>query len=159
MHSKNFYDHKITSLTPRPLFVGDVKKESKVLCCNISGNGREVDSVLGHDLKSEVSRHLWSETSSPSKRKDCKKNNIAFWQNFFSYKYTRLTYGILYREIQEENEEGKRNQHDSKNGQDGKHQSLIRTSPCVINVLTNTQGKWYNSIPLVYAIKCILNKK
>ena len=53
------------------------------------------------------------------------KNNVAFWQNFFSYKYTRLTYGILCREIQEENEEGKRNQHDSKNGQDGKHQSLI----------------------------------
>ena len=58
MHSKNFYDHKIKSLTLIPLFAGDVKKENKVLCCNISENGREVDSVLGHDLKSEVSRYL-----------------------------------------------------------------------------------------------------
>ena len=58
MHSKKFYDHKIKSLTPIVLFAGDVKKGNKVLCGNISGNGREVDSVLGHDLKSEVSRHL-----------------------------------------------------------------------------------------------------
>ena len=58
MHSKNFYDHKIKSLTPRPLFVGDIKKGNKALCRNISGNGREVDSVLGRDFKSKVSRHL-----------------------------------------------------------------------------------------------------
>ena len=58
MHSKNFYDHKIKSLTPKPLLEGDVKKGNNVLYCNISGNGREVDSVLGHDLNSEVSRHL-----------------------------------------------------------------------------------------------------
>ena len=57
MHSKNFYDHKIKSLTPRPLFVGDVKKRNKVLYYNISGNGREVDSFLGHDLKSGESRY------------------------------------------------------------------------------------------------------
>ena len=30
-----------------------------------------------------------------------------------------------------------KNQHDSKNGQDGKHQSLIRTSPCMTNILIN----------------------
>ena len=58
MHSKNFYDHKIKSLTLRPIFAEDVKKGNKVLYCNISGNGREVESVLGHDLKSEVSRYL-----------------------------------------------------------------------------------------------------
>ena len=58
MHSKNFYDPKIKPLTPIPLFGGDVKKVNKALYRNISGNGREVDSVLGHDLKSEVSRHL-----------------------------------------------------------------------------------------------------
>ena len=57
MHSKNLYDHKIKPLTPRPLFVGDVKKVNKALCRNISGNDREVNSVLGHDLKSGVSRH------------------------------------------------------------------------------------------------------
>ena len=58
MHSKNFYDHKIKPLTPIPLFVRDVKKGNKILYYNINGNGREVDSVLGHDLKSEVSRYL-----------------------------------------------------------------------------------------------------
>ena len=58
MHSKNFYDHKIKFLTPGPLFARDVKKLNKALCRNINGNDREVDSVLGHDLKSEVSRHL-----------------------------------------------------------------------------------------------------
>ena len=39
------------------------------------------------------------------------------------------------------NEERERNQHDSTNGQDSKHQSLIITSPCMRNVLTNTQEK------------------
>ena len=58
MYFKNFYDHKIKSLTLRLLFTGDVKKVNKALCRNISGNDREVDSVLGHDLKSGVSRHL-----------------------------------------------------------------------------------------------------
>ena len=42
---------------------------------------------------------------------------------------------------QEENEEGKKSQHNSKNGRDSKRQSVIRTSPCMTNVLTNTQGK------------------
>ena len=58
MHSKNFYNHKIKSLTPGPLFAGDVKKGNNALYRNISGNDREVNSVLGHDLKSGVSRHL-----------------------------------------------------------------------------------------------------
>ena len=61
----NFYDHKIKPLTPRPLFTGDVKKINKALYCNISGNDREVNSVLGHDLKSGISRHLWSDTLWP----------------------------------------------------------------------------------------------
>ena len=32
------------------------------------------------------------------------KNNVTFWQNFFSYKYTRLSYGILCRENKREGE-------------------------------------------------------
>ena len=106
-----------------------------------------IDSALSHNLKGEVSRE------------DCKKNNIAFWQIFIFYKYTRLTYGILCRKDKKKVKKQKMNQHDSKNGRDSKCQSVIRTSPCMINVLKNTQGKWHNSISLVYAIKCILKKK
>ena len=48
---------------------------------------------------------------------------------------------VFYTEKIKRNEERERNQHDSKNGQDGKHQSLIRISPCMTNVLTNAKGK------------------
>ena len=58
MHFKDFYGHKIKPLTPRPFFARDVKNVNKVLYRNISGNDREVNLVLGHDLKSGVSRHL-----------------------------------------------------------------------------------------------------
>ena len=44
---------------------------------------------------------------------------------------------VFYAGKIKENEEGERNQHDSKNKQDSEHQSLIKVSPCVTNILMN----------------------
>ena len=54
MHSKNFYDHKIKSLTPRPFFVGDVRKRNEVLCHSINGSDIKTYSVLSHNLNGKA---------------------------------------------------------------------------------------------------------
>ena len=48
---------------------------------------------------------------------------------------------VFYVEKIKENEDGEKNQHNKKNGQEGKYQSLIGMSRRVTNILTNTQGK------------------
>ena len=90
MYSENFYDYKMKSLTLKPSFAGDVKKRNEV-------QWKWHQDRLG--LKSQPQRR--------SIKGRLQKNNIAFWQIFIFYKYTRLTYGILCREDKKRIRNGK----------------------------------------------------
>ena len=58
-----------------------------------NGNDTKIDSALSHNLKGEVLRE------------DCKKNNIAFWQNFIFLQIYQTNLWYFVQERQEESEE------------------------------------------------------
>ena len=51
MHSENFYDHKMRTLTPKLFLQEMLRRETKS-----NGNDTKIDSALSHNLKGEVSR-------------------------------------------------------------------------------------------------------
>ena len=56
MHSENFYDHEMRTLTPKLFLQGMSRKETRS-----NGSDTKIDSALSHNLKGEVSKE------------DCKK--------------------------------------------------------------------------------------
>ena len=54
MHSQNFYDHEMRTLTPKLLFAGDVRKKNEVLCYSINESDSKTDSTLSHNLNGKA---------------------------------------------------------------------------------------------------------
>ena len=54
MHSKNFYDHEIRTLTAK-LLLQEVLGRNEALHYNINGNDIKTDSTLSHNLNGKVS--------------------------------------------------------------------------------------------------------
>ena len=51
MHSENFYDHEMRTLTPKLFLQEMLRRETKS-----NGSDTKIDSALSHNLKGEVSR-------------------------------------------------------------------------------------------------------
>ena len=142
MHFENFSDHEMRILNPKPSFAGDVKKRNEI-------QWKWHQDRLG----------LKTQPQGRSIKGRLQKNNIALWQDLFSYKYTRLTYGILCREYKKRMRKEKETSMRVRMGKMANASQSSEYHPMWQMSWQNTQGKWHNSIPLVYAIKCILNKK
>ena len=54
MHSENFYDHEIRTLTAK-LLLQEVLGRNEALHYNINGNDIKIDSTLSHNLNGKVS--------------------------------------------------------------------------------------------------------
>ena len=54
MHSENFYDHEIRTLTAK-LLLQEVLGRNEALHYNINGNDIKTDSTLSHNLNGKVS--------------------------------------------------------------------------------------------------------
>ena len=96
MHSENFSKHKIRPLTPKPFLQGMLGRESRSPYHSINEDDKLSLRMLTSRVKHQDTcnqRHHYH-----NQKGRLQKNNIAFWKDFFFYKYTRLTYGILCRE-------------------------------------------------------------
>ena len=75
MHSENFYDHKIRTLTAK-LLLQEVLGRNEALHYNINGNDIKTDSTLSHNLNGKASNTLVIRDTSTNLEKGRMHSNL-----------------------------------------------------------------------------------